>query len=194
MMMRIHDLDTAAGAAYSPTLSTAASSVPGGGLKCNNGSNSSENMIGARFLRLRHRMSRHQMHAGRNIWADVLDDCLFHRTDISHNGARTQAVRDSCGDIRIRTDRRTEHHEIGAFNGFSRGFMNTVKKAELNARSNVSRLRVEPEIWPTRPSRFATRASEEPSRPRPIKAIRSKRGCSEVITISGVPRGCRSLS
>ena len=122
------------------------------------------------------RVAGHEMHPFRQVRTDVGDRALLGRADVGDDRARPQPRRDRPRDLAVTAERRAQHDEVGAIDAGARiggGEVGDAQRAglvERRMRSGADRDVV------GEPSRRTTRASDEPIRPMPISAIRSKRG------------------
>ena len=85
----------------------------------------------SRLLGTRNRMTRNEMHALRQMRSDIAHDCGFDRTNVGDNRASFQVRRDLPGDFAVDTNRRTQDHEVRAFDGLCRRRVGRFHEAQL---------------------------------------------------------------
>src|SRR5690606_8922437 len=90
-----------------------------------------EARIGTGLFRASNRMTGNEVDALRYMGAHVADDRHLDRTDIGEDRASLQMRFDLGGDSAERTDRRTDHDEIGIFHRLRRARMDAVDEADL---------------------------------------------------------------
>ena len=140
--------------------------------------------VGAGFFRAGERMAGDEMHVCRHMRLHLRDHRALGRADIGDDGAGFQRRRDlvaTAPDAPTGTETMTRSASLHRLRRIGRIAVAEAKL--LGARQASFSLRVEMAMWPASFSRRMTRASDEPIRPMPTRAIFSNIGCGMVVQL-----------